>query len=187
MARTVSERADAVLALADIFRVHGFEGASLSVISAKTGLGKGSLYNFFPGGKEEMASSVLDEVSDWFRREVYEPLRAAGEPHAQVAAMFETSAGYFESRQLVCLFGAFALGQERERFARAIGDYFTEWVCALASALTRCGTPEATARAVATDTVCGIQGALILSRAVQEPDLFRESLARLEARVFSTS
>ena len=70
MARTIAERPDAVLALANTFRLHGFEGASLSVISAETGLGKGSLYNFFPGGKEEMARAVLDEVNTWFRTRV---------------------------------------------------------------------------------------------------------------------
>jgi hypothetical protein len=29
-------------------------------------LGKGSLYHFFPGGKEDMAKAVLDEVAVWF-------------------------------------------------------------------------------------------------------------------------
>ena len=67
MARTVAERSDVIPVLAEIFREHGFEGASLSIIGEKTGLGKGSLYHFFPGGKEEMAASVLHEIDTWFR------------------------------------------------------------------------------------------------------------------------
>jgi len=51
MARTVAERADIVPKLGEIFREHGFEGASLALIGQKTGLGKSSLYHFFPGGK----------------------------------------------------------------------------------------------------------------------------------------
>ena len=62
MPRVISERADALPALAEVFREHGFEGASLSLISERTGLGKGSLYHFFPGGKEEMAAAVLDDI-----------------------------------------------------------------------------------------------------------------------------
>jgi hypothetical protein len=42
------------------------EGASLSLISEATGLGKGCLYHFFPGGKEEMADAVLSEIDGWF-------------------------------------------------------------------------------------------------------------------------
>ena len=59
MARIVMERADVLPMLGEVFREHGFEGASLAAITARTGLGKGSLYHFFPGGKEEMAAAVL--------------------------------------------------------------------------------------------------------------------------------
>ena len=52
-------REEAVARLGDVFREHGFEGTSLSVITAATGLGKGSLYNYFPGGKDEMAAAAL--------------------------------------------------------------------------------------------------------------------------------
>lgn len=183
MARTVAERPDAVLALANTFRLHGYEGASLSVISAETGLGKGSLYNFFPGGKDEMARAVLDEVSTWFRTRVYGPLRAPGDPSEQIAAMFEVTASYFESREWVCLFGAFALGQERERFATAIRDYFIEWIAALENALERAGRGPQRSHDLAIDTVSGIQGALIISRALGAPEAFRASLARLHARI----
>src|SRR3546814_7759749 len=57
----------------------------LSVITAATGLGKGSLYNYFPGGKDEMAAAVLAHVDDWFEREIYAPLRAAGAGEAPAA------------------------------------------------------------------------------------------------------
>ena len=60
MPGTVAERADALPALGEVFREHGFEGASLALIGERTGLGKGSLYHFFPGGKEEMAAAVTE-------------------------------------------------------------------------------------------------------------------------------
>src|ERR1700720_3544465 len=58
-ARSIAERADVLPQLAEVFRAHGYEGATLALISDATGLGKGSLYNFFPGGKEQMAMEVL--------------------------------------------------------------------------------------------------------------------------------
>jgi len=44
--------------LTSVFRTHGFEGASLSLISKATGLQRASLYHRFPGGKEEMAKGL---------------------------------------------------------------------------------------------------------------------------------
>ena len=41
MARTVAERGDVIPALGELFREYGFEGASLKIISERTGLGKG--------------------------------------------------------------------------------------------------------------------------------------------------
>lgn len=46
--KTVYERADIVPLLAEIFRELGYEGTSLSRITERTGIGKGSLYHFSP-------------------------------------------------------------------------------------------------------------------------------------------
>jgi TetR/AcrR family transcriptional regulator, lmrAB and yxaGH operons repressor len=66
MARLVAERADTIAPLAEVFREHGYEGAGLALIGKATGLGKGSLYHFFPNGKEEMVRAVLGEIGQWF-------------------------------------------------------------------------------------------------------------------------
>ena len=50
MAKPVSERADLLPLISEVFRSHGYEGATLTLIGKATGLGKGSLYHFFPGG-----------------------------------------------------------------------------------------------------------------------------------------
>ena len=60
--RGVVERRDVLRALGEVFRAHGYEGASLTLITEATGLGKGSLYHLFPGGKEQMAAEVLAEI-----------------------------------------------------------------------------------------------------------------------------
>ena len=84
-----ADRAAHVPALAEAFREHGFAGPSVTALCAATGLGTGSLYNFFPGGKEEMAAAVLADVDAWFAASVFGPLRAAGhgEPAAWLAAV----------------------------------------------------------------------------------------------------
>jgi AcrR family transcriptional regulator len=179
----MGERGDVVPLLAEVFRTYGFEGASLARISAATKLGKGSMYNFFPGGKEEMADVVLAEIDGWFRVQVFQPLRDAADARQGVEHMFTAVGRYFLSGRKVCLVGVFALGHERDRFAVKVQSYFAEWVDALAVALERGGRDAATARSLSEDVVGGIQGALVLARAADEPELFMRALQRMRQRL----
>ncbi|SDG36304.1 TetR/AcrR family transcriptional regulator [Duganella sp. OV458] len=179
----MGDRSGAVPLLAEVFRTYGFEGASLARISKGTGLGKGSIYNFFPGGKDEMAAAVLDEIDGWFRQQVFQPLREAADVRQGVADMFTAVGRYFLSGRKVCLVGVFALGHERDRFAVRVQAYFAEWVQALAAALQRGGRDAASALALAEEVVGGIQGALVLARAADEPALFMRALERLQQRL----
>jgi TetR/AcrR family transcriptional regulator, lmrAB and yxaGH operons repressor len=182
----MTERAAAVPALAEAFREHGFEGASLTQLCAATGLGKGSLYNFFPGGKEEMAAAVLADVDSWFTENIFEPLRnaAPGDP-AAISAMFEAVTVYFRSGRRVCLQGAFALGRERDLFAGTIAGYFEGWIASLAAALRAGGMTEPAARSAAVEVIAAIQGGIVLSRALDDPEIFLQVIEQSRARLLA--
>lgn len=181
MARTVFEKSDAITRVAEVFRELGFEGASLFEITERTGLSKGSLYHFFPEGKEGMAAEILAHVDEWFVREVFEPLER-DEPRAAIARMWRTVDTYFRSGRRICLLGAFALDETRDRFPKPIRLYFRRWIEALDGALVRAGVDAVTARALAEDNVGSIQGALTLARALKEDAVFGRTLARLQQR-----
>jgi AcrR family transcriptional regulator len=183
MARTVTERADVLPVLGEIFREHGFEGASLSVITERTGLGKGSLYHFFPGGKEEMAAAVLEHIDTWFEDNLYRTLRDDADGRGAIRKMFRAVDAYFLSGRRVCLVGSFALSTTRDRFAARINSYFAVWIDALAGALRRAGKDRRRARELSEEVVAGIQGALVTARALDNADIFRRALKRLEARL----
>jgi len=183
MARVIAEREDVIPLLAEVFRTYGFEGASLARITEGTRLGKGSIYHFFPGGKEEMAAVVLEQIDGWFRQHVFEPLRGSADAKQGIAAMFDEVGRYFLSGRKVCLVGVFALGNERDRFAERVRDYFAVWIDALAEALVRAGHSRKEAHALAEEAVGGIQGALVLSRAFDRTEVFTAALDRLRARL----
>ncbi|SJZ68147.1 transcriptional regulator, TetR family [Enhydrobacter aerosaccus] len=187
MSRTVAERADTLPAIAEVFREYGYEGASLSLIGKATGLGKGSLYHFFPGGKEEMAAAVLAEVDAWFEANVYAPLRDGSASMQAIEAMFDAVVSYFKSGRRVCLVGVLALGDARERFGDAIRGYFARWIEALADALIRYGRSRAEAKALAEEVVAGIQGAIVLARALDDPAAFSRTIDRLRVLVRTPS
>jgi TetR/AcrR family transcriptional repressor of lmrAB and yxaGH operons len=183
MAKIVSERADLVPVMAEVFREHGFEGASIALLSERTGLGKGSLYHFFPGGKEEMAAAVLSDIGAWFTTKVFAPLQADSNPQAALDRMFRSVVEYFDSGRRVCLVGAFALASSRDLFAKQIRSYFRMWKEALAAALVRTGRDRLTADQLAEDVLAAIQGALVLSRALDDRAVFARAVARLKEEV----
>jgi len=183
MARTVLERPDAVRALAEVFRRHGFASASLSVIQQESGIGRGSLYHFFPAGKADMARAVLDEVRRWFDEHVFRVLAEGADPAGAVSATTRVVEEYFRSRERVCLFAAVTLGAERGPFTADVHRYFADWVEALAGALRRGGVAGPTATEEALDAVAAIQGALVLGRALDDDAVPAGVLARTDRRL----
>lgn len=182
MPRLVAEREDTLEALAGVFREHGYEGASLALISRATGLGKGSLYHFFPGGKAEMAEAVLADIDSWFEAHVFQPLKAADGPGA-IAEMLAAVSDYFKGGRRVCLVGVLALGDARDRFSDPLRAYFARWVEALAVVLTRSGCSPAEAVALAEEAVAAIQGAIVLARALNRPAVFERAMIQLRDRL----
>lgn len=172
MPQSITDRASALPALAEVFRDHGFEGASLSLISKATGLGKGSLYNFFPGGKEEMMAAVLIDIDNWFNRAIFTLLEQSRNPRQAIAAMIEQVHVYFHAGGKVCLVGLLGLATSRDPFASHIKGYFTRWISALAICLQLAEISEPQASKLAEETVAGIQGAIVLSRALDDKSAF---------------
>jgi len=183
MAREVAERRDVIPVLAEIFREYGVEGASLAIITARTGLGKGSLYHFFPGGKDEMVAAVLDEISEWFEENVFSKLADPSEPRAAVLAMLNAMDDYFHSGARVCLVGALSIDNVRDRFFTTIHAYFARWREQLATALRRIGCTRVQAATLADEIIVAIQGSLVLARAIDDPGIFTSTLKRYKERI----
>lgn len=182
MTRTVFEKADVIPMVAEVFRELGYEGASMSKITSRTRLSKGSIYHFFPGGKEEMAAEILAHIDNWFTSNIFETLERE-EPHAAIQNMWHKVDAYFQSGQRICLVGAFALDETRDRFASTIRQYFIKWIDALSTALVRAGASIEVANKISEETIGSIQGGLILSRALNDETVFERTLVGLGERV----
>jgi AcrR family transcriptional regulator len=187
MAKQLSQRAELLPLLGEVFRAHGYEGATLALITQATGMGKGSLYHFFPGGKQQMAAEVLDEIDRWFEVNIFAPLRETDDPDRGVAAMIKGADDYFRSGHRVCLVGVIALGASRDIFASQVDDYFTRWHDALVKLLKRSGLSTVAARQRSEHALLTIQGALVLARARDDAKIFSRAMAELQARLLAPS
>lgn len=178
--RTLTDRESALPALAEAFREHGFEGATLATLSKATGLGKGSLYNFFPGGKEEMMEAVLENIDSWFAKAIFLPLEHVSDPAEAITAMFNDVSAYFRSGRRVCVVGCLGLNSPGERFLVKVKQYFARWISALAHCLEVGKVPLPIALDLAEEAVSGIQGAIVLARALDDEGSFQRIVRRLQ-------
>lgn len=187
MAKLVAERQDVVPILGEVFRENGYEGASLKRIEARCGLGKGSLYHFFPGGKKEMAEAVLADISAWFDSRILCPLQDNTSAKEALQTMFVNVADYFRSGSRVCLLGAFALDSTRDDFAASIDRFFRRWQVALTQTLSCAGHTADQASLLADETLALIQGAIVLARATNDAAVFSRLLQQQEQKLLSVS
>lgn len=187
MPRLVAERSDVVPVLTEVFREYGFVGASLAVISERTGLQKGSLYNFFPGGKQEMAEAVLKEIAAWFTQHIFNPLKDNSNPEASINNMFHSVETYFHSGKRMCLAGMFATNNTRDQFAQQIQAYFSTWVSLLSQTLVTLGYNLDEAQALSEATIANIQGALVLSRGLNDHMVFTRTLEHAKAKILAAT
>jgi len=176
---------EAITRIAEVFRCHGYEGTSLSMISEATGLGRASLYHRFPGGKEDMALGVLKLIQQQLESEVLVPLRNPGEPRHRVEEWAESVSTLYSGGRSKCLLGVLSLGGSSDRFAAQLGRAFSTWIDALAPVLIESGIAPSEALCRSKDAVSMIQGALIVSRSLNEVGYFQGVVRRLPDSLLS--
>ncbi len=164
--------------LAGLFRERGYAATSLPDITAATGLGRGSLYHLFPGGKPQMLAEVVAGVAAWFEQEVFEPLEGAA---PDVDAMLDAVSAYFDSGRSLCLIGRLGLEPHPTGLDAALRQYFARWQDTLGTALRTLGHAEPDA--AAEELVVAVQGALVVAHTRGEPQVFTRAITGWRAHL----
>jgi TetR/AcrR family transcriptional regulator, lmrAB and yxaGH operons repressor len=176
-------RDEVVDRLARVFRAHGYEGASLKLLSDATGLGRSSLYHHFPNGKEDMAAAVLARSGERFAREVVAPLRGEGDARLRLRRTAEGLRGFYGGGEQACLIDLFGIGPAAARFRPALAAAARGFTEAVAEVLAGAGVDRAEAARRAEDALVAVQGSLVLARATGSPEPFRRVLRELPDRL----
>lgn len=168
-----------------IFREHGYEGATLALIAQATGLGRSSIYHYFPGGKDDMVEAVFEQTSAWVAENVLAPLRAPGDPGARLDQMLRALDLLYDGGKLNCLLGVLTLGHAHERFQQHLKQRFDGWINALTGLLIQSGIDKKQAAERAEDAVVRIQGALIVARGRATATPFKRTLQRVRKELLA--
>ena len=165
--------------LFSLFRQYGYDGATLSKISQATELGKASLYHHFPGGKDDMVASVLSYSESWLQENVLTPLTGEGSPQERFQKMCDRIDTLYAGGTQPCLLAILQAGTGRNLFHDQVKDTLEAWIEAISKVLIETGLSKNVARQRGEDALIAIQGALMVSQAIDDPKIFGRVLQQL--------
>jgi AcrR family transcriptional regulator len=157
-----------IVATNELFRRHGYNGTTLTEISEASAAPIGSIYHFFPGGKEALAVAVVETTGAVYR-ELFESIVAeADDPAAAYVDFFTGAAAVLEESDFIdpCPIGTIAreVANTSEPLRKAAKRAFDSWIAAAHAHLTAAGIPSAVADELATVFVATVEGMFVLSR-----------------------
>jgi AcrR family transcriptional regulator len=172
---------------AELFRRQGYTGTGLKQIVVGSAAPFGSVYHFFPGGKEELGAEVI-RVSGRFYQELVEAVwDAAPDPISGVAGIFDGAAETLRQTDYAdaCPIATVALevASTNEVLRVATADVFAAWTDSAIARFVAAGIDPTKARELAISTIALLEGAFILSRATRTTEALAAAGATAVAQV----
>ena len=157
-----------VRAAAALFRRNGFAATGINEIAEVSGAPKGSLYHYFPNGKDQIAEAAVRFAGAGVVATLEKLEREHSTAAAMIRAYCKLLAGWMAKSGFRdgCPISTTLLesAPQSADTATAGREAFAGWCAVIARALVRDGLGKAEAGRLATLAVCSIEGALILAR-----------------------
>ena len=154
-----------------LLRRQGYTATGIKQIVAEGDAPLGSIYHYFPGGKEQIAVEALARVGERIRMGIASLANVDDVP-TTVNAFFVHNAERLRDSDYErgCPIATVALetSSDIERIRQVCEDVFKGWQDALTHVFTEAGIPEVDAAALATFVLSSYEGALTMSRALRD-------------------
>ena len=158
-----------VTATTELFRGRGFNGTSLKQVIESAQAPTGSIYHFFPGGKEELGEAVIRESGAAYQQLFELVADEATDVAEAIRELFDGAADALEETDYIdiCPIGNVAreVASTHEPLRQATVDVFAGWTTAISKRLRAAGFSPGDANAIANTVISAIEGALMLARA----------------------
>jgi AcrR family transcriptional regulator len=164
-----STRDRIVVASAELFRRQGYAGTGLKQIAAAAAAPFGSIYHFFPGGKDQLTAEVMRTSGRVYQDLVESVLRAAPDPVTAAGDVFAAAAMDLRATDYgdACPIAAIALevASTNDDLRVVTAAVFDCWLEAGARFFSDAGVEPTRARELAILLVELLEGAFLLCRA----------------------
>jgi TetR/AcrR family transcriptional repressor of lmrAB and yxaGH operons len=166
-----------VEAAIQLMRGSGLNGAGINEVVRESAAPKGSVYHFFPDGKEQLVAEALTEYSLRVQQFMDTAMQGARTERLKIKRLFEAFARRVEDGAYAksCAFGAVCLdlAPDQQVLREVIEHAFENWTVMIASHLSMGNA--ASRRSFARLVLATIEGAYILARAERSGRAFREA------------
>ncbi|MEV5002658.1 TetR/AcrR family transcriptional regulator [Nocardioides sp. LML1-1-1.1] len=157
-----------------LIRERGVAGTGLAELLKESGTARGSIYQHFPRGKDDLVAAAVAEAGT-DGRATLATLRALGDPAVVVTAIMHAARDTLDADGYVhgCPIAAGALaGPDYPAVVGTAGDALAGWVEELAGVLAATGMAAEAASPFASLVISVFEGALVQARASRSPAPF---------------
>jgi AcrR family transcriptional regulator len=185
-------------ATAELFRRQGYTGTGVKQIVDAAGAPFGSMYHFFPEGKEALGAETIKWSGAMYGQLIDLVYTAGADPVAATRNFFEAAADTVRDTDYAdaCPIATVALevASTSEPLRRATAEVFESWLAAIDARLVQAGLTKTGARRLSVSLFALLEGAFILARATRDhthvrtagraaADLVRAALDKRSAQV----
>jgi AcrR family transcriptional regulator len=159
---------------AELFRRQGYTGTGVKQIVAEASAPFGSLYHFFPGGKEQLGEEVIRWSGDMYMQLFLTFVADAPDVATAVEEFFAGAAETLRETDYAdaCPIATVALevASTNEPLRQATAEVFDRWFETLTAYFAEAGIPAKGSRELAIQMLCAIEGAFVFSRAMRSTE-----------------
>jgi AcrR family transcriptional regulator len=170
----MSTRDRIVAAAAQLYGRYGYTGVGLKQVATESGSPIGSLYHFFPGGKDELAAAALRMSGAGYQLLVEGVLESAPDLESAIRISFAGAAEVLAASDYAdaCWIETVALevASTNEPLRQVTAEIFEGWIEAATGWMEGHGVPADQARAFGIAYITGLEGAFVLSRALRSKE-----------------
>src|SRR5581483_7437276 len=157
---------------ADLFRRQGYVATGIKQIVEEARAPFGSIYHFFPGGKEELGAEVIRASGAMYMQLFVEIALASTDVVDGVSNFFTGAAEHLEETNYedACPIATVALevSSSSETMREACADVFESWIVEGTRLHADGGIDQATARELTIALIAALEGAFVLARALRD-------------------
>jgi AcrR family transcriptional regulator len=161
----------------ELFRRRGYNGTSLKQITTAAAAPTGSLYHFFPGGKEDLTLAVISTSGESYRQLFELIADDAIDAANAVTDFFEGAALVLEESDYIdpCPIGTIAreVASTSDTLREGTDRVFISWIDTAAARFEREGLHHDSAQRLATTIVAALEGGFVIARARRDAEPLR--------------
>lgn len=168
-----SKRDEIIDATCQLMEMQGYHATGLNQILAESDAPKGSLYYYFPEGKEELAAEAIERSGRAIEQRIRSVMSETDDPVAAVTTFIATLAeqvdasGYRAGGPITAI--ALESASTNDTLRGACRRAYQRWQDAFSDKLRQGAFTEARARRLAAVIISALEGGIILSRSQHSP------------------